>query len=344
MTADGSTALRSLENQSRQPDSDLPQGIIALCYHGIEKKFVKPWVQSVHHRFSDFRRHVAFLKQHATIISVPQLFDLLSRKELIDRFTAVITFDDGYKNNIRCVAPFLVSEEIPFSVFASTHHIETGTRFPTFVIRACFASTQKQSVEFPSLQLTYNLRTEADRIRAAKDLNQRIKRLAQDDVERVVREAEAILGAPEWERVLNLYSSDEPMSWDELCDLHRLGTTIGSHCHRHVILHAGQSRAVIEAELAQSKALIERHVGDCPFFAFPNGGVHDITPQALRQVRANGYQLSFAAVPGLIQPGTSPHALPRIFPAGPLDAFIAQLRAVQSRTAEYRQWRDQLDR
>ncbi|MDT5271735.1 MAG: hypothetical protein QOH49_3921 [Acidobacteriota bacterium] len=344
MTADGSLAIRSSKKQSRRPDSELPPGIIALCYHGIEKVLVKPWVQSVHNRLSDFRRHIAFLKRHAAIISVPQLLALLSRKEPIDRFTAVITFDDGYKNNLRRVAPFLLSEEVPFSVFASTHHVETGARFPTFVIRACFASTRKRSVEFPSLQLTYNFRTEADRIRAAKDLNQRIKRLAQDDVERVVREAKAILGATEWERLLNLYSSDELMSWDELCDLQRLGVTIGSHGHRHAILHAEQSRAVIEAELAQSKALIERHVGDCPFFAFPNGGVHDITPHALRRVRAHGYQLSFAAVPGLIQPGASPHALPRIFPAGPLDAFIAQLRAVGSRTAEYQQWRDQLDR
>lgn len=343
MTADGSLAIRPLENQVRQPRSDLPHGIIALCYHGIEKVFVKPWVQSVHNRFADFRRHIAFLKQHAAIISVPQLFGVLSRKEPIDRFTAVITFDDGYRNNIRWVAPFLVSEGVPFSVFASTHHIETGTRFPTFVIRACLASTRQQSVEFPSLQLTYNLRTEADRIRAAGDLNRRIKRLAQDDVERVVREAKATLRAAEWERVLDLYSSDQPMSWGELCDLHRIGATIGSHCHRHVILHGEQSRAVVEAELAQSKALVERHVGDCPFFAFPNGGVHDITPYALRQVRANGYQLSFAAVPGLIQPGTSPHALPRIFPAGPLDAFIAQLRAATSRTAEYQQWRARLD-
>lgn len=48
---------------------------------------------------------------------------------LSDKLTVVLTFDDGYKNNLTLVAPYLVQHKIPFTVFVSTdkvlkHHRE----------------------------------------------------------------------------------------------------------------------------------------------------------------------------------------------------------------------------
>ena len=54
------------------------------------------------------------------------VFEQLASGSRLDPRHIVLTFDDGYKNNIRIIAPLLHSWNLPFTIFVSTRHISEG--------------------------------------------------------------------------------------------------------------------------------------------------------------------------------------------------------------------------
>ena len=113
------------------------RGATALFYHGVEDKIVDPKIQAkMHIPLSQFEKQIKYVQKHFEIISLGFLYECLSNGYKIQPSQVLITFDDGYKNNLTVAAPFLKSHNVPFSVFISTKHIDEGIRFPTYYLRA----------------------------------------------------------------------------------------------------------------------------------------------------------------------------------------------------------------
>ena len=105
---------------------------------GLRKKIINSQIQSIHIEFEILEKQIRYLEQNSHIISLDELHASIKDNNKIDPRSIVITFDDGYKNNLEIVMPFLNAKNIPFSVFISTNHIETGKRFPTYILRIAF--------------------------------------------------------------------------------------------------------------------------------------------------------------------------------------------------------------
>ena len=116
--------------------SSRSKGAKVLFYHGVEKEIKDPFVQSLHMTFKNFEKQILYLKKEYEIISIEDIHDSIYDHRKLSNKHVALTFDDGYKNNLDIVFPFLSSLNIPFSIFISTKHIETGMRFPTYIIRA----------------------------------------------------------------------------------------------------------------------------------------------------------------------------------------------------------------
>jgi len=69
-----------------------------------------------------FEEHVAELSCRNTAVTIP-LNDVIPTKQMEG---VIITFDDGYKNNLSVAAPILDKYKIPFIVFATTSYIRGG--------------------------------------------------------------------------------------------------------------------------------------------------------------------------------------------------------------------------
>jgi hypothetical protein len=122
----------------------------------------------------------------------------------------------------------------------------------------------------------------------------------------------ALIPEKRWPDINGRYSSDEPMNWEDAKKIKALGGTIASHCHDHFICHANQNLDEIDYQLRTSKRLIENHLSECRYFAYPYGDKNSVTREAWTKVKENGYHMAFTALKGEIVDIVDPLLIPRI--------------------------------
>ena len=71
---------------------------------------------------AQYARHVAYLKRHYRIVSLPQAVDLLQRGE-VDVPTVVLTLDDGYAENLTGLRAVAECEGVPVTICVCTRHV-----------------------------------------------------------------------------------------------------------------------------------------------------------------------------------------------------------------------------
>jgi len=281
-----------------------------LFYHGVEDQIVDSRVQAIHLPLQYFEKQIAYLRKHFDIISLDHFYDCISSGRKMGSRQIILTFDDGYKNNLYIVAPYLEVHKVPFAVFVSTRHIAARRRFPTYYLRASvFYCTEKR---IKILNEVFDIRTQAGRLSAIGVISKKLKCSPQKIAEQIVEELMALLPKDQWLELNQRFASDEPMNWGEVKQLHDRGAVVGSHCHDHFILNNKQSMKEIGDQLQTSKALVQEHVGECKYIAYPNGGMSDICPGAVASVRENQYLAGLTTIAGEVEAQNNPYILPRI--------------------------------
>jgi peptidoglycan/xylan/chitin deacetylase (PgdA/CDA1 family) len=259
-----------------------------------------------------FEKQIGFLRRHREIISLDELYEAIASGRGGDPRQVVLTFDDGYRNNARVVAPMLKAYGLPFAIFISTRHISEGRRFATYCIRAAVFYAEKKSIYMPGMQQGFDLTSRESRRAASAAITAAAKKAPQALLDQIVAECIGHVPADLWAELNACFSSDEPMSWQEVVATHHMGATIGSHCHDHCILHANQPAGQAFSQLQKSKELIEKYVAECRYLAYPNGTTADISPEAYSAAKAAGYRMSFSTIEGEIIPEVDCHFAPRI--------------------------------
>jgi peptidoglycan/xylan/chitin deacetylase (PgdA/CDA1 family) len=217
-----------------------------------------------------------------------------------------LTIDDGYPDSVECVLPELERRGLPATLLVSTGPPETGAPLWTDRTRFLFKHTEKTSLELPGLGLPrLPLDTRPGRLRSLDLLLARMKGMAPEPLDELLRELEEALGpAGAGPRVL---------SWDHARRLTAGGMRIGAHTHRHYIL-SRLDEGRLREEISTSVRLIEERLGTrVTSFAYPNGtdGDYDERPAAV--LRELGIGFSLTARDGFVRPGFDPWALPRLF-------------------------------
>lgn len=117
------------------------------------------------------------------------------------------------------------------------------------------------------------------------------------------------LTAP-WDR--GLTPAPRWMSWDQLRSLKAQGFDIGAHTETHVDLGSAEP-ATVRAELRACRETLEREI-DCrvDLFAYPFGGIDNISPASLQLVREAGFSCCLSCYGGVNSPVADPFHLVRI--------------------------------
>lgn len=98
------------------------RAVIAL-FHRVDDRYVDDPITCPRVQFTAF---CDFFARHFKVIALSELLDLLRRGADISR-RAVITFDDGYRDNYRFAAPELRRRGLPACFFVATELIGTET-------------------------------------------------------------------------------------------------------------------------------------------------------------------------------------------------------------------------
>ncbi|HWD29603.1 MAG TPA: polysaccharide deacetylase family protein [Rhizomicrobium sp.] len=304
----------------------------AVFFHGVEPATRDARLQHNHHEVADFRAIAKTLRADFDVLPLAALDDVLKAPDRHPRALFLMS-DDGYANTLSVAADILEEAQLPWTLFASTHHIATGERNPVFLARLfCFAAPGGV-YDIPHLPRPIILGEARDAM-----ADRTVWQLRDLDMVRAQQAVDAMLAAFDAAALLEDFASETFLDWDGLRALKARGVEIGAHAHRHWPMHDAQAPSTLREQAAMPKALIEAHVGPCRYFSYPFGNKGDVSRGAWQAVRDAGYAAAFATLAGTLDAQANPFLLPRFeltARGDHLTALISLLRAGNRRVENW---------
>jgi len=283
---------------------------LILAYHSVVSEPL-PFSIPQHLDRERFEWQIGYLARHFRCVPLSTLVREL-REGRVGKYTVVVTFDDGFRNNFLTAFPILKHYGIPATIFVATRYIG-GRSLVWPEALACILTLAKGRVVHIDGQ-AYPLTTPAEMTRAYKVCTRRFKALRLEAIEaeiQLLREQlhitpQDVEGAP-------VYPHFRLLDWSDINQM--LGSSlveIGSHTVTHRRLsHLSPGEAL--RELRDSKDCIERHTGAASHLAYPFGGrPGDFSDAHMAMAKACGYEAAVACSPGPVVPGSEIYALPRV--------------------------------
>lgn len=261
-----------------------------------------------------FRRQMQLLKRLFTPLSADQFAKALAAGQLPDG-ACVVTFDDGWYDNLEYALPILRETAVPAVLFVATDYIGSDNCFWQERLSRALSAARRipehssglfAELGAPGLldasltleQVKLAIRAIVDHYKAQPQaaidaLVQRVERLLQDAGAAVERQ-----------------HPDRFLSWEQVGQLGSSGwVAIGSHCCTHTPLTKLDADAV-QIELHRSREIIRKRTGIDPAdLAYPNGD-HDA--HIAKAVRDSGYRCAYTTLRGWVEPAADAFRLRRI--------------------------------
>jgi len=269
---------------------------LILLYHRVTTLANDRWSIAV--TPSHFAEQMEVLRRRATIVPLSALDSVAARPNARGA-TVLVTFDDGYADNLYEALPVLQRYDVPATVFVASDAVVQAREFwwddlerlvPPAEYDAAWARLREIGADEREATL--------DGLRAAAD------------VETTPR--------PDY----------RPLTPNELACLARDDRiAIGAHTASHARLAAlpeAEQRAEIETGRDALQAIIDRRVES---FAYPFGRAGDYTAETMAIVREVGFTRACSNQAGRFDPSTNRFAIPRLYVrdwSG--DEFAAALR------------------
>lgn len=284
--------------------------LLIVCYHGVVARPLAPHVPSWHHvPLTGFERQLRYLRAHYNVIPLDEAIARL-HADAIDRPTAAITFDDGYRNNREVALPVLRRLGLPATIFLITGWIGTEERLWTVRVDAAFRRSTRTDVDLDVLGLgAPRLGALAQRAATAQRVIGLLKEQPPDARTMLVRAVLDALGDPPFDDG----GAFRLLTWPEVRDLEDTGRiAFGAHTAHHEIV-ARLSDVELETEIAGSIAAVRRHtLRASSLFAYPNGRAVDFDDRARHVLVRLGMTGALSTIEGLNDHVVDPFALRRI--------------------------------
>lgn len=289
-----------------------------IFWHGVDID-PHPIIEAENIDINSFIKQLNYLEKHYDIISI----DVFHKRFKENKFKGneiVLTFDDGYKNNLTVLAPILKKRNLPFTVFITAGNITNRSLFPTSILRLAIYGSSLKELIIPTLKKEMKIVNSASKKQSHVILNKYIKLSSLNVVEEICNDIIANFSNVEWNNIINKYSAVNPLSWDEVRELISFGCTIGSHCVEHICCHSNQKEEEVKYQIIESKKIIENKLGvTCNYFAYPNGDYTDISNKYVTEA---GYLMGFTTKKNRIDlTKNCLCALPRIGAPAKVDTF-----------------------
>ena len=238
----------------------------------------------------EFSEQIGWVKEHYNPVTLGEVADAVAGGSLPPR-PLLVTFDDGYRDNLTTALPVLKRHGVPATVFLATDHI--GTDRPFWWDRAawCLSVAPAQQVRLP---LTGLVNLTGDRTRLIRSWVQQAKHVPDDEMRTAVESLPVLLGVverpAEFGRAI--------LGWDDVATMAADGVEFGAHTCSHPIL-TRMPPPLAAAEVAGSVRRVAEAIGRTPIgFAYPNGHRGDLDDVIEAAVAAAGIRLAFTLAPG----------------------------------------------
>lgn len=292
-----STLLRNIRKTPR-----------VIYYHGIEDKIIDPYVQGVHISTDSFKKHLSFIDKNFEVISIDEFYERFKNNSFTGE-EVIITFDDGYRNNLTVAAPILKQFKFPFTVFLSTGLVKNDMRFPTFLIRSIIMKCKVNKINLSSINKEFSLGDHSQRKVVAQELIKIAKTATNNQVNIMLEDLKSNISDIEFRMLSEIFASDSAMNWEEAKELLNYDCTLASHCVDHFVCHNQQDEDEMYNQMLESKNEIIKIQGDCDYFAYPNGTNCDLAREVAKKT---GYKMAFTTKYNHVNSYVDPYAMHRL--------------------------------
>jgi len=244
------------------------------------------------------------------IVHLDEAVDLLKAGHGRARY-AVLTFDDGYRDNLEIAYPVLKKLGAPFTVFATSGLIDRTSELWWVALERVIAGTQSLELSREGLDPGISCRTLEEKAACFATLAGRLTlETPEPDQRRIVRAL-----CEQYCVDLESLANEFMMSWDELRELAGEPlVTIGGHTHDHFAL------ARLPAEEARTDILrgvdrLETELGTRPrHFAYPYGKERSVCGRDAAFLAEAGFASAVTTTPGVLNTSSARDLLrlPRI--------------------------------
>ncbi len=324
----------------------VPRALI-LLYHRVTELPSDPQLLCVSRRH--FAEHLEILRKEGCPIRLQRSGRSL-RDENLPHRGVVVTFDDGYADNLCNAKPLLERYDVPATVFVTTGYMGQEREFwwdeldRLLLQRETLPETLRLNVNGSTCQWElsasahfnegayrrhryWNVSEKDDpspRHSLYRSLHRMLRPMAEREQRKVLDELREWAGAGS-----TLRPTHRVLSPDEVIRLGEGGLVeVGSHTVTHPVLSTLPGAAQ-RAEIRQSKAHLEEILGrPVTSFAYPYGSASDYTEETVAAIRQAGYLRGCSNFAGVIGPVSDRFQLPRFLVRDwDGDSFARQLGA-----------------
>jgi peptidoglycan/xylan/chitin deacetylase (PgdA/CDA1 family) len=277
-------------------------GTLILCYHRVAQSVDDPFGLCV--RPDNFTSHLDELLR----VAEPSMLDDISKPSRKRR--VVVTFDDGYADNLWNALPIARAKGVPLTVFVISSKIDDAHGLWWDRLAAILRCRPRAIAELVLPLASGPVTLALGRPDAASDLaavRSHLWPLPVAEIERVLEGIAELWSVP----------SDAPpdartLTSNEFAELVAADTvTIGAHTVDHLRLR-GQPPAEQGRSVATSKLALEQRVGRAvDHFAYPYGGHDAFDEFSVTSVRDAGFVTACTTLGGSANAFTDPLRLPR---------------------------------
>ncbi len=269
------------------------RNLLVLGYHGVisEDHPGDPRRCRATVTVGEFREQLETIRRFFNPVSASDVMDWLAGGASLPAHPILVTFDDGFRNNLTHAAPELERFGVPAMIHVATAYVGRRELLWFHELDERILGWRCRTLPMPHAEPDIPMPGDLDaRARVSERVVNYCKRLPSRTRAEYLNclRNEPMPYGPSWCR--EVY---ELLTWDEIRALSRRGFAIGSHTVSHPVLTTlcGDE---LRREWRESKARIEEEVEEeCPWIAYPNGGYNDVSEDVISAVAEAGYRVGF---------------------------------------------------
>jgi peptidoglycan/xylan/chitin deacetylase (PgdA/CDA1 family) len=278
---------------------------VVLLYHRVYNYTSDPQLLAV--RSENFDSQLKIIKTESELLTVADFESAISGKIKFPKRSVLLTFDDGYADNLHNAIPILNDHSAQAIFYICTGHIDTFKEFWWDELELLLLQNKackKIELVIDGKPVQYNLDT--DKTVAYTSLLPILRNRATPSREAILMQIRAQVS--DWE----YRSSHRALSKHELCQLHgNKAAVIGGHTQGHASLGALTDQEQ-EYEISQSLHYLTETLQAAPkHFSFPFGTRHDYNQTSVELLRKNNIQFNAANYPDVVTDRSNQLAFPR---------------------------------
>jgi peptidoglycan/xylan/chitin deacetylase (PgdA/CDA1 family) len=288
-------------------------------YHRVFETASDPWELCVSPK--NFALHLELLHRYCPVLSLKQLLRALKTVQLPKR-GVVLTFDDGYADNLWNAKPLLEKYGLPATVFVTSGSLDSRSEFWWDELERILLQPRRlpKSIHLNVSGRANNWETtnSEERMIAYMALHSLLQPLRPTERDPIMKELFA------WAALDPMGRADyRPLATDELIQLAKSELVdIGAHCVTHPLLSA-MTPSDQSAEIIGSRKKLEDILGSrVDTFSYPYG---NLSAETVGIVGESGFVTALTTSEHPVSAGANPLKLGR-FSVGDWDADIFKRR------------------